>query len=297
MKNLLGLLLLFSSIVSPGHGGLFEDECRALGFEKTVNEEGWAGCLETAAEYYDELPRDAMGRTLLHIAAINGYGVVIQFILKNHGAQNSILLGNKDESGNTPLHYAVIHRHREVMDLLLNEGASLQVKNNQGKSALDILFENPLPHPNGEPDVPSVEKATQDGSAEQKINRYLAAVGDALYPAEVDSPWRGFFHTGRTPKEAAVAFANEICEGNHRTVCATEIYEFLTDFQAHQDFFETLGYDFQRKNYVRLKEELLKDFSRLYWTIVVCGNTQIAILFGESTPRNWVGLYSVAYYD
>ena len=123
---------------------LHEDECYEMGYRDTGMPE-WDGCIETMKEHYGELARDGEGKTLLHIAAINGYVEVINFFMNSHEAKNSILLGNKDSLGNTPLHYAVEHGHREVFELLFKSGASVRLKNNQGKSVLDMLFAKSLP--------------------------------------------------------------------------------------------------------------------------------------------------------
>ena len=197
------LLFLFNAIshANEGHTTLHEDECRAMGFKETDAPEWedrdrhpWKNCLATSAENFGDLIRDDAGRNVLHIAAIHGNGEVIEFILNNHGATNALLLNNRDNLGNTPLHYAVEHGHRKVFELLLNSGADIQLENNEGMSASDMLFENPLskattPQPNENP-VPMTPDDYNRGSANgqaptipdtQKIKeRYMKAVGDAV---------------------------------------------------------------------------------------------------------------------
>ena len=44
---------------------------------------------------------------------------------------------NKKQSGMTPLHYAALYRHKEIMDLLVVNGANVNAKDKYGSTPLD----------------------------------------------------------------------------------------------------------------------------------------------------------------
>jgi ankyrin repeat protein len=48
------------------------------------------------------------------------------------------VVNEKDNQGNTPLHYAVKNGHKELVDLLLDHSADIDVKNHQQKTPLDL---------------------------------------------------------------------------------------------------------------------------------------------------------------
>jgi ankyrin repeat protein len=60
----------------------------------------------------------------------------------------------KDTGGNTPLHTAVRWNYPEVVELLLVHGARVDIKNDQGKTALDLV--------NGRNVSPDIRKLVQD---------------------------------------------------------------------------------------------------------------------------------------
>lgn len=50
-------------------------------------------------------------------------------------------LNAQDSKGNTPLHYTVAYNNATVMDILLNKGASQNIPNNKGQTALDLAYD------------------------------------------------------------------------------------------------------------------------------------------------------------
>ncbi|RNA14055.1 Palmitoyltransferase ZDHHC17, partial [Brachionus plicatilis] len=50
-------------------------------------------------------------------------------------------LNAQDSKGNTPLHYTVAFNNATVMDILLNKGASQNIPNNKGQTALDLAID------------------------------------------------------------------------------------------------------------------------------------------------------------
>ena len=66
--------------------------------------------------------RDSLGGTALHDAAWAGDLRMVQLLLDQKADPNLKHL----EGGSTPLHYAIITNHPDVVDLLLRRGASLR---------------------------------------------------------------------------------------------------------------------------------------------------------------------------
>ena len=81
---------------------------------------------------------DVNGSTALHKAAANDLGAMTRLLLES-GAKNT-----PNESGNTPLHWAVFCRAKETTEsILLSTKLDLSVlsKNNQEKSVLNLAFD------------------------------------------------------------------------------------------------------------------------------------------------------------
>ena len=77
--------------------------------------------------------QDIKGNTLLHVAAFcNNSSDIVTFLL-NNGAKLNI----QSESGNTPLHVASMMNNIQIVQLLLDHGADITIKNNEGKTAED----------------------------------------------------------------------------------------------------------------------------------------------------------------
>lgn len=65
------------------------------------------------------------GRTVLHIAALHGKTAIVKCILKESPGSVNI----RDNCGNTPLHEAVLGGHVTLCNLLIENGAEINLKN------------------------------------------------------------------------------------------------------------------------------------------------------------------------
>jgi hypothetical protein len=75
---------------------------------------------------------DITGESLLHLAVQNNAVNVINVLLNNQANINII-----DNKGNTPLHYATQLSNQDIIQLLLEKGANTNIKNHEGKLAVD----------------------------------------------------------------------------------------------------------------------------------------------------------------
>ena len=83
---------------------------------------------------------DHIGWTPLHYACARGQLEVAQYLLANGAIVDSMSPGNT-----TPLMMAVQSGNEQLIKLLLDKGADLQIKNNNGFTAIDIavIYEKP----------------------------------------------------------------------------------------------------------------------------------------------------------
>ena len=72
----------------------------------------------------------------LHCAAIYGYKDVCQVILK----YNSYVIDIQNYVKNTPIHYAIINGHVNVVELFIQLNCNLQLKNNDGQTPYKLMF-------------------------------------------------------------------------------------------------------------------------------------------------------------
>ncbi|XP_055307789.1 serine protease persephone-like [Sitodiplosis mosellana] len=73
----------------------------------------------------------------LHRAAANGYKDIVQLLIDNGADFRSI-----DKNGHTPLHKAAAHGHKDIAQLFIDRGADFQSKNHNGKTPLHLAVHN-----------------------------------------------------------------------------------------------------------------------------------------------------------
>ncbi|XP_071451376.1 protein phosphatase 1 regulatory subunit 16A [Hetaerina americana] len=76
---------------------------------------------------------DRQGATPLHIASANGYVRVVEFLLEQHVSTDV-----RDEDGWSPAHAAACWGHLEVLEMLAHSGADLEAKTKHDETPTDI---------------------------------------------------------------------------------------------------------------------------------------------------------------
>uniref|UniRef100_A0A7S2CJ86 Uncharacterized protein n=1 Tax=Haptolina brevifila TaxID=156173 RepID=A0A7S2CJ86_9EUKA len=84
---------------------------------------------------------DAMKRTSLHWAVLGTGGEECAGLLFEVGAGNA-MLNTPSKSGSTPLHCAITSGRAELARLLLDQGADPELKDETGKSAVELAKAN-----------------------------------------------------------------------------------------------------------------------------------------------------------
>ena len=113
----------------------------------------WKGHIKVVEKFLNEFP-DMIelltdeGQNILHVAAMYGKVEVVTYMLKGHDLNVEMLINNKDQNGNTPLHLATMEGHpRVVWHLTWDKRVDLKALNKEGMRALDIALnysgENP----------------------------------------------------------------------------------------------------------------------------------------------------------
>lgn len=83
--------------------------------------------------YEEEEAKVVQGRTALHVAAANGKLDEIEKLLNNH---NTDILHAKDENSWQPIHEAARGGHLETLKYLVDMGADISAKTNNGGTPL-----------------------------------------------------------------------------------------------------------------------------------------------------------------
>ncbi|MHC4777092.1 MAG: ankyrin repeat domain-containing protein [Planctomycetota bacterium] len=86
---------------------------------------------------FDPRERDRQGRTVLHIAAFEGFAEIVRLLLESRADPDI-----RDARGCTPLHDAAEAGKRKAVDLLLTCHADKTMTNREGKTALDLAREH-----------------------------------------------------------------------------------------------------------------------------------------------------------
>ncbi|KAJ7684043.1 ankyrin repeat-containing domain protein [Mycena rosella] len=143
--------------------------------------------LRMARLYYDRYPdildwSNVHGRTALHIAALKGHEELVR-MLCDLGADVDL----SDNKGNTPLHYASSWGHIPVVQLLIERGCQYTAKNNEGFSASDYAYSF------------STKDTLQDTARLQFENNKKSRRGVYAQAAARGNEWGGFTHVNMPP--------------------------------------------------------------------------------------------------
>ncbi len=76
------------------------------------------------------------GITALHMAAVSGSADFARMLFE----RGRIDPNAQDEFGNSPLHYAAYHSHKEVAEVLFRSGADVNIMNRKGCTPMDYAF-------------------------------------------------------------------------------------------------------------------------------------------------------------
>ncbi|WP_166792097.1 ankyrin repeat domain-containing protein [Pedobacter alluvionis] len=99
----------------------------------------------------------------LAIAVARGHKDVVKLLLANGAVANT-----QDQKGNTPLHYASENNSMEIAELLLAHGADLNIQNNSGNQA---LWTATFSAADGDQNkIPLVKLLLQNGADKQHLN-------------------------------------------------------------------------------------------------------------------------------
>ena len=76
------------------------------------------------------------GSTPLHFAAVGNHEEVVEFLLEKGADINA-----KKEDGETPLHFAFFMHNKGMVEFLISKGADPKVKDNNGNSVFSVQKE------------------------------------------------------------------------------------------------------------------------------------------------------------
>lgn len=80
-------------------------------------------------------------RTILHDLAKRLEVNYLEILYHNEQRPMDGLLNEMDANGDTPLFYAVRTNHFSNCEFLISEGADVNIRNNEGKTAYDVAVE------------------------------------------------------------------------------------------------------------------------------------------------------------
>ena len=88
--------------------------------------------IESVEAFDFDIPTDR-GRTILYIAVEEGYKDLVELLLDNHADPNI-----KENGGWTPIHLAALSGDQDIVEMLLEHGVDLNIKDNGGKTPLHL---------------------------------------------------------------------------------------------------------------------------------------------------------------
>ncbi|RDD38141.1 Transient receptor potential cation channel subfamily A member 1 [Trichoplax sp. H2] len=99
-------------------------------------------CVQVICEMAPKLinSQNKRGRTPLHFAVIGGHKDIVLYFLKQ--GNNDILINASDLNKNTALHLASAWGHENVVKVLLERGADVTLLNSENQTCLDVAIEN-----------------------------------------------------------------------------------------------------------------------------------------------------------
>ncbi|XP_021815293.1 transient receptor potential cation channel subfamily A member 1-like [Prunus avium] len=132
--------------------------------------------------------RNSSDQNILHVAARCGEDNLVKYFLKK--VEFQMLINQKDNRGNTPLHLAKMYHHPKVVDLfILDRRINLKVLNDRGMTALGISestletsasYHEVIPavkEPNGVIQLYSSEKNARGSSSLPELDQILVEPG------------------------------------------------------------------------------------------------------------------------
>lgn len=139
----------------------------------------------------------------LHEASNNGESEIVKLLLSKKGDPNK-----KDLlAGNTSVHYAAQENHIECLKLLINAGGRYDIRNNDGKSCLDLatgecisalesLKVKDLMAKSTEEIKKQLQEAIQDDSSDQSANpsNNFSQLGEVGLAEDIKPPTMGHLH-------------------------------------------------------------------------------------------------------
>ncbi|KAJ7276531.1 ankyrin repeat-containing domain protein [Mycena haematopus] len=159
----------------------------AMASSRPNNGDVMGAVLRMARLYYDRYPdildwSNVHGKTALHIAALKGHEELVR-MLCDFEADVDL----SDNKGNTPLHYASSWGHIPIVQLLIERGCQHAAKNNEGFTPLDYAYSF------------STKDTLQDTVRIQYENNKKSRRGVFQQAAARANEWGGFSHANLPP--------------------------------------------------------------------------------------------------
>ncbi|KAJ7904652.1 ankyrin repeat-containing domain protein [Mycena olivaceomarginata] len=166
---------------------LAEHTAGAMSNSRPNNGDVMGAVLRMARLYYDRYPdildwSNVHGKTALHIAALKGHEELVR-MLCDFEADVDL----SDNKGNTPLHYASSWGHITIVQLLIERGCHHMAKNNEGFTALDYAYSF------------STKDTLQDTVRLHHENTKKSRRGVFQQAAARANEWGGFSHANLPP--------------------------------------------------------------------------------------------------